>query len=90
MWVERTRDDRLVRNGMFQYRRYGIVQLIRMLIAETGGEAGLRIEINQQDLLSRLGKTNAEIDAGGGFSNTSFLICDCIYCAIAQWGLLLS
>lgn len=69
---------------MLQYRGYGIVQFIRLLIAQTGRKAGLRVEVDQQDFLSCLGKSNAQVDGGCRFTNATLLVCDCIYSAMTH------
>ncbi len=44
--------------------------------ADAAGGVGLRIEIKQQHALAERGETGGEIDGGGGFSHTTFLVGD--------------
>ena len=44
--------------------------------AHATGGIGLRIEIEKQNTLTECGEAGGEIDGGGGFSHTTFLIGD--------------
>lgn len=44
--------------------------------AEATGGVGLGVQINQQDLLAALGEAGGQIDGGGGFADSAFLVGD--------------
>ena len=41
---------------------------------------------DQQNTLSLLGKSDAEVGAGGGLANATFLVCDCYYSGFVTYG----
>src|SRR5947207_10318328 len=45
--------------------------------AVVNGEMRLRVEIDEANLLPRLGKRRPEIDRGGGFANPALLVHQC-------------
>lgn len=51
-------------------------ELVRLRMSETDGQAGLRICVDKQHFLSCLCQTDAQIGAGGGFSDAALLVSD--------------
>jgi hypothetical protein len=45
--------------------------------SESAGGVSLGIAVDDQSTLFRSGERGAEVDRGGGFSNSTLLICDC-------------
>ena len=68
-------DDGLIVQRLTHYVREGDGQVVvRLGIAQAAGEVGLGSRVNQQDFLSSLGQSHAEIYTICRFSHTALLI----------------
>ncbi len=74
-----TRDQLFVHDDVAEDCRQGLLNLVRIRIAQTGCERTLGIYIHQQNALTHPGQANAEIHRSDCFTNAALLVADC-YC----------
>ena len=68
-------DDLIAHTGLAEQDRVEAAAFGR-LDAEAAGAVRLRVEVDEQHALSAKRQCGGEIEGGGGFSHTSFLVCD--------------